>query len=446
MVLTILRSNVLVKLMLIIVIIIVYIVADNIHVYYTAEDTSQHALPPRDMHYDVKGYKWHNIHHPIQESNADSSNKFRDLNNTYAFTLHDVCIQDHNSDVAQNRLALSVTLYDSILAHQSVEQVTFYHQPLSLLPSGAKFLNDPLFIVNTKVIKNIHHNMDDLGVPYFYMLNKTGLLGGRVFLVYTGHPSSSRTIDADGNNLYPLTHNLLKVLSANHQILPAIRFKDKMCFRNAVFYKSAASTAERIAQKASKWNSVARRQMAEYIMNKLEITYDKIKCRKSKLVTIVDRTWGRKIMNIGSIIKSITSQKLANVSLANVDRLTIPQQVQLVHCSDVYVGIHDTALQWAMFLRKGTTLIEIAWPKNHLTFKFTSERFKYDKHIYKLQLEVPKDNLMVDHAEKETDMLGNTAVKMEDSDKAKYQHASVLLKEKTFIEAITKALNSRYIL
>ncbi len=395
------------------------------------------------------------------------SKHFVNLNSRHTVTVHNVCIRHTQKEY--NMLVLNVTHYTSYskesAALKSIPDLTIQRKSISLAPPGVQFLNQPLFVVNTKAIENIHHNMEDLGVPLYYMMKRTGSLGSHAHMVYTGHPISNKALDY-GLNETTITmpaYNLLKLFSAKQQILPASSFEKQMCFKNAVFYRSDVTSKKRMTEKLSSWNSFYRRDMANYIIEKRGIHYDNVTCSMSRLVTIVERPKDRLILNIKKIVNSIRSANIANVTLARMETLTIDQQIQLVHCSDVYVGVHGAALQWAMFLRKGSTLIEIAWPDNNWTFRFTGERYKHDQNIKKIQIKVPQKDLMVDNVSlvkhmynmadkhdnkhyygkkryiekvvkgkvKTIDMHGNNP----------YHFASILLDVKVFIKAIRKALS-----
>ncbi len=395
---------------------------------------------------------------------------FSDLNCKHAVTFHNICIQHYESK-EYNTIVLKVIHYINKTVTKAktrlavLPDVKMETKDIKLVPSGVEFLNAPLFVVNTKAIENIHHNMEDLGVPLYYMMNRTGSLGSDCHLVYTGHPVSSRTAfhGLNASTTYIRSFELLKPLSRNQPIKAADHFKQQMCFKHAVFFRSDVSTNTRTMEKLSKWNSQYRHEMADYIMSKIGIKNDRITCPKVNLVTIIKRRNDRLILNIKKMVHIIQSAGIANVTLAEMETLTLKQQIQLVHCSDVYVGIHGAALQWAMFLQKGRTLIEIAWPRQNWSFRFTDNRFRYDKNIKKIKIEVLKENLVVDNVElvkhmytlaehsKEmnyytddkyiANVIKEKVKHIDSHSNNPYHFASVLLNEKVFLKALCKALH-----
>ena len=59
-------------------------------------------------------------------------------------------------------------------------------------------------------------------------------------------------------------------------------------------------------------------------------------------------------------------------------------QVQLAASSCVMVGVQGAGLQWSMFMPRGCTLIEIAWPSKHWSFYYRAIVVSYGIKYYGL--------------------------------------------------------------
>ena len=51
--------------------------------------------------------------------------------------------------------------------------------------------------------------------------------------------------------------------------------------------------------------------------------------------------------------------------------LPLVEQVSVVTCCDVLLGVHGAGLAWGSFLRPGGHVVEVAWPHEQLHFYYT---------------------------------------------------------------------------
>ena len=54
-----------------------------------------------------------------------------------------------------------------------------------------------------------------------------------------------------------------------------------------------------------------------------------------------------------------------------MEKLTLAEQAQLIHCTRVLVGVTGAGLQWAFFMKNHSGVVEIAWPSKQWQFFFT---------------------------------------------------------------------------
>ena len=59
-------------------------------------------------------------------------------------------------------------------------------------------------------------------------------------------------------------------------------------------------------------------------------------------------------------------------------------QMQLAASSCVMIGVEGAGLQWLMFMPRGCTLIEIAWPSKHWGFFYYGQARQYGIRHYSL--------------------------------------------------------------
>ena len=119
--------------------------------------------------------------------------------------------------------------------------------------------------------------------------------------------------------------------------------------------------------------------------------------RKTKIL-IINRSTNRKIINIEELINNLIFNTSEDVETIAMETLSIREQIQKVHCTDVFIGVHGAGLTWhvnrisflidfnknftlytffrlssntithftfncrATFMRPHTHLIEISWP------------------------------------------------------------------------------------
>lgn len=78
------------------------------------------------------------------------------------------------------------------------------------------------------------------------------------------------------------------------------------------------------------------------------------------VVTFIDRTQTRKLVDQDAILEALTLQNL-KIDLRAVDlaSLSFPEQIKVIRATDVLVGVHGAGMTHAMFLKEGSAVVEI---------------------------------------------------------------------------------------
>ena len=80
-------------------------------------------------------------------------------------------------------------------------------------------------------------------------------------------------------------------------------------------------------------------------------------------ITLLNRRNARSWTNVIEVRDALISAGYTNTSIVDFVKLSLRRQLEVIHCSNVYVAVHGAALQWSYFMRPHSTVIEIAWPK-----------------------------------------------------------------------------------
>ena len=129
---------------------------------------------------------------------------------------------------------------------------------------------------------------------------------------------------------------------------------DKVCYENAVFSKL------HFLDKA--------REAIDYFKSSLDVRDDVC---QAKTLTIINRSLYRQILNAEDM-KKIAEDLGYNAKIVQMEKLTLKEQAQLIHCTDVLVGVAGAGLQWAYFMKNHSSVFEIAWPQKEWLFFFSS--------------------------------------------------------------------------
>ncbi|XP_062508868.1 protein O-linked-mannose beta-1,4-N-acetylglucosaminyltransferase 2-like [Corticium candelabrum] len=80
---------------------------------------------------------------------------------------------------------------------------------------------------------------------------------------------------------------------------------------------------------------------------------------KPRNVVLLSRSMNRLILNENDLATTITSQLETRVHIAEVESMTLQEQIALVSNASILIGMHGSSLTLALFLREGSALLEL---------------------------------------------------------------------------------------
>jgi len=135
------------------------------------------------------------------------------------------------------------------------------------------------------------------------------------------------------------------------------------CYTSAVF--GARNSAKKM------------RDSVEHVLRELKMT--PVARPRNKNVVIIKRNY-RRILNILELAKEARNLGFENVDVVSFESLSVIGQIQKIIDTDILIGVQGAGLQWAIFMRPGSTLVEITWPKKHWGLTYTFVRQYEIKH------------------------------------------------------------------
>ena len=298
---------------------------------------------------------------------------FRDVNAFGVFTFHNVCLEINPRPVMRSVRyintersfveTLRIVVYDA--SNNSMDSI-------SVAGSGNTVWNFWDIVYNTSRIPddyvyhagtvayflaftcpgNLHHFFEDEFRTLQSVVALTNRLssGGSNRLLYR-IPWDLEPAEMDCYDVRTY-EGLLFLLNFDREHDVFYRMPSNTCFRHAVFGNADFSSGKR--------------QAAEYVIRKLGIDYQRC---PDNVVTIIRRRT-RRILNQDQLINVTILEGFANVQAVDMEELSLDDQIRTIACTTVLVGVQGAGLQWAVFMRSGSTLVEIAWPQKHWNFYF----------------------------------------------------------------------------
>ncbi len=203
----------------------------------------------------------------------------------------------------------------------------------------------PAYFAIPSSFGNLYHFWKDMFVGLFGALKHTKMLGrfNGSYLFYRGYnpqPKAWPWFLASYNKLR--YQDMLFAIGIRAGFDVFFNTKPDTCFKTAFFG----------------WRPVGTKEAVNYLIQRFA-SKSKIKCTP-KHVVILERS-NRLILNVQQLVDVIV--KLGyNVERVYLEKLTFFEQYQLIRCTDILVGINGAGLQWAMFMRHKTGLMELELP------------------------------------------------------------------------------------
>lgn len=142
-----------------------------------------------------------------------------------------------------------------------------------------------------------------------------------------------------------------------------------VCFTNAVFLSDVASFHDGTPERVSK----SMVQSRSYIIQQL----NREKCDKY-YVTFIDRIATRHIINVMQLVNVTRKRGFRYVRVEYLENRTIHEQLRIIHCSSILIGVQGAALTFYSFLPHNAHMIEITFLGWNSKFKLRANRNRRD--------------------------------------------------------------------
>ncbi len=215
------------------------------------------------------------------------------------------------------------------------------------VPSDVRYLKDKVaYFVSTSCPGNLHHFWEDEFHMLYSVVSKTGRLKSRnknQMLYVSPHDLEPRMQDCRSTTRY---QEFLWLLNFEKFHDAFFRIEPDTCYGHGVF--------------GLRNFNKNRRDAVEYVLEQANISYRD--CPIGDVITIVERQF-RRILNIHELKTSAESMGYNNVQVVRLSDHTVLEQMRMAACSTVWVGVNGAGMEWSIFMRAKSTLIEIAWPR-----------------------------------------------------------------------------------
>lgn len=236
------------------------------------------------------------------------------------------------------------------------------------IPKGHTVLDRTAFFVVQTCPGNFHHFWEDEFRNLFSTVYKMGrLLPNLTNQVLYKLPGDLAPEDMGCFNTSTYS-SVLKTLHIDPVHDAFYRIPDKTCFKDAVF-----GVANFLPNNS--------RMAVDHVLKSFNI--DRAACQKNVL-TVIQRTY-RRILNPADLMKVAEEVGFSNVQLVTLEELSVEQQAKVAACSRVIVGVQGAGLEWAIFMKEKSTLLEISWPKKFWAAYFRPWMIQYDINHYDLE-------------------------------------------------------------
>ena len=122
--------------------------------------------------------------------------------------------------------------------------------------------------------------------------------------------------------------------------------KENICFKKGVFGYDKSD--------------VRVNELEKLVLHRLNISASH--CTKHKPRILIQKRKTRSITNTHDLATELRSKLNASVDTIFFEDIPLVEQIQQVHCADVFIGVQGAGLNHVRFLRPGAALIEVGWP------------------------------------------------------------------------------------
>lgn len=223
------------------------------------------------------------------------------------------------------------------------------------VPATHKWLPDAAFFISQSCPGNFHHFWSDEFLMLYSVMNVSNRLAPSLknhVLYRTPWDLAPDELACDDIHRY---EQFLKYLHVE--------------FPHEVFYKMPVNTCFQYGVFGLVNLNYDSKRTVQYVIQAAGIK--QTQCLNPQRVLIIQRNL-RKILNVNDLLEAAKAEGYPESEVIILENLSVEEQLKLVACSPVMVGVQGAGLQWSIFMPQGSTLIEIAWPQKHWGFYFTS--------------------------------------------------------------------------
>ena len=123
---------------------------------------------------------------------------------------------------------------------------------------------------------------------------------------------------------------------------------------------------------------------------------------------MIQRKSSRKIININELVRVAKNYGYKNVKIVYLEEHSTAEQMQIMYCADVLLGVQGSGMVWYKYLPPGAIFIEVGyedWSDHYFTVRGTDRR---DLHWYNMKCDgVVSDKLYLQTAKEWFNYEGN---------------------------------------
>jgi len=306
---------------------------------------------------------------------------FKELHDNNMYSFYNVCVETRTPPLRQNSSWGTFIETQKIVVHNvgwspSSDQrdVTVVRHNISVagspsrtpwnhwelyftnasIPSTHTFLPTTAFFVSESSPQNLYHAWNDLFLQLFSVVRDANRLhpGMQNQIVYRNPRSFNNLSDAACKFCRRSPYDFLQqTLYTTNEYFLFYELPTNTCYSSAVFGTRYSG------------RRVGLRESVDHVLKKLQLAY-RTRHPRNRNVVIVERQ-NRRIINIHALAKEAERIGFKNIRVLDLERMSALEQMSTMVGTDILIGVQGAALQWAIFMRPGSTLVEISWPKKY---------------------------------------------------------------------------------
>ena len=295
------------------------------------------------------------VKHYIRRPDDDGNLTFTPVNNKYIKTLPNVCIVKKpngkmikieagnwasEKDIVVYRAKSNKRTTFKVLGKRTVFTTWTVNFTTKNIPSDFNIVSYPAYFVSPYQTGNLYHFIHDLTVGVFGVMNDTNRLNSyEPNQVLFQRPLSGRY-----DNPYRYKE-ILRALSVREDYHVFHGILSGTCYPFGVFGVK----------------TVSRKEIALYLTKQFEEIYP-TKCNNEFVVNLLQRKT-RQILNAKELLAALKQNGYTNSNIITFENTDFEHQWRTIRCTNILIGVQGAGLQWAMFLRPASGMLELIYEK-----------------------------------------------------------------------------------